>query len=137
MDAAEQIRKYQTILQSYMSKHRHTLLNAAVIFVVYVVGISARFHASVATVMRINAWFGITPEVMVILFVLSVIGMASASFGMKYLSLMPLALYAMVSFAYALTTENLTLVAGLQHPGMLVLMSYMVRVEQKESAPDG
>lgn len=118
-------------VRAYIRRHILTLLNAAIIGVVYVVGIAARPHASVATVTRIQDWFGIAPEVTLALFVLSVVAMALPWYAMKYLALIMPGVYAAAAFGYAWGVPALTMVAGLQHGAMLLMMAYGIRMEQK------
>lgn len=118
-------------VQAYIQRYKLTLLNAAVIGVVYVVGIAARPHAAVGTVTRIHDWFGITPEVTLALFVLSVLAMATPWYAAKYLALIMPGIYAAAAFGYAWGLASLTLVAGLQHGAMLLTMAYGIRMEQK------
>jgi len=118
-------------VRAYIQRYRLTLLNAAVIGVVYVVGIAARPHAAVGTVTRIHDWFGIAPEVALALFVLSMLAMATPWYAVKYLALIMPGIYAAAAFGYAWGLETLTLVAGLQHGAMVAMMVWGVRMEQR------
>lgn len=120
-------------VRAYLQRFQLTLLNAAVIGVVYVVGIAARPHAGVATIARIQEWFGIAPEVLLALFVLSVLLMASPWYVAKYLSLIVPGVYAASALGFAWGNLSLTLVAGLQHGAMLAMMAWGVRMEQRQT----
>ena len=123
-------------LRAYLRRHSLTLLNAAVIGVVYVVGIAARPHASVATVSRIYDWFGITPEVLLLLFMASVVLMASPWYAVKYFALIVPGVYAAAALGFAWGNPALTLVAGLQHAAMVLMMAWGVRMEQRRNGDE-
>jgi hypothetical protein len=124
-------------IRAYVARYHHTLLNAAIIFVVFVVGIAARPYATVATVARIQEWFGIVPEMTALLFLFSAMLMSSPWYSAKYLALAMPAVYAATAFAQTLSNQSITVVAGLGYTGLLVLMSAAVRTEQRECVTDG
>lgn len=118
-------------VRAYLKRYSLTLLNAAVIGVVYVVGIAARPHASVATTVRIAEWIGVVPEVTLALFVLSALAMALPWYAVKYLALIIPGIYAAASFGYAYGNINIAWVSGLVHPAIVLMMVYGVRMEKK------
>lgn len=123
-------------VRAYLKRFYLTLLNAAVIGVVYVVGIAARPHASIATVNRIEQWFGIAPETLLLLFAVSAVLMASSWYAAKYFALIVPGIYAAAALGFALGNDNLTLVAGLQHVAMVLMMVWGVRMEQRRNGDD-
>lgn len=118
-------------VRAYIQRHYLSLLNAAVIGVVYVVGLVARPHASFTATMRIFDWLSIAPEVMFALLILSALLMASPWYSAKYAAIIAPGLYAASVFGYVSGNDGLSLVTGLEPVAVVLMMAWGVRMEQR------
>lgn len=123
-------------VRAYIRRYSLSLLNAAVICGVYVVGIAARPHAAMPMAMRIFDWFTITPEVSLALFVASVLAMASPWYTVKYLALIMPGIYAASSAGYTWGNSSVTWVMGLMPAAIALMMAYGVRMEERRNTDD-
>jgi len=117
-------------LRAYLSRYSLTLLNAALIGVVYVGGIAARPQASAIATARLRDWFGITDEMTIVLLLLSVVAMASPWYVAKYAALIIPGVYAGVVFGYVWGNAGQSWVYGLMPVAMVMMMAWGVRMEQ-------